>query len=290
MYDVLTAALLISLVYIGGKKGFLKTIVIIAGYIIAFVAAGAASSRGSEAVYDKFIKNAVVTGIENAIDSSDVTDTVNEYLRQFNVSIEDSRLKDLIMMSNRDNFAANIKEYIDTKTDMSVSLEDIEFITDKLSSGSAISRYIGDLPPYTGGVLNDMLDMSDNEVMTLLRSIMISEHVAAQYIEENFIRENILSLLRVLLYALTFSLTLTVTRIIAGVFGKANKIPIAGKLNMALGAVLGFFRAALLLLTIAVGLKIAILLTDNTLVAINTETIDSTLLFKYIFSVADKII
>lgn len=290
MYDILAALIIVMMVYAGGKKGFLKTIVIIAGYIIAFVAAGAASAKGSEAVYDKFIKNTITTGIENAISDADVIETVNENLRKYNISIKSEHLRDLLMMSSSSTLAQNLKNYLEEYTDISVPLADLEILTEDISNGAAVSRYIGDAPVYTASLVNEMLNMTRDEVMHLIRSMLISEHVAAEYIEENFIRESVISLLRVIIYALIFSITLTITRIIAGVFGKANKIPIAGKLNMALGALLGFIRAALLLLTIAIGLKIIILLTDNALAAVNTQVIEDTVLFKYIYTLTDKII
>ena len=276
--------------YNGAKKGLLRTLVVIAGYIVAFAAAGLFCGTAAHSVYDGLIKERIISGIEKSISDVDVMKNISGYLSESGLDIDDESLKKIISDSTADTLNENITGYIKSvKPGINVSDEYVGSIIDKLSLGSMLKRNIGDMPEYVKDAADGLTELDNSEVLNLLQRLISSERSASEYIEETLIRDNVVSVLRLIMYALIFAIVMLITGILASVFEKANKIPVAGKINMFLGGVAGFAQALAVLLAICVAIEIIIIFTSNGLVVINHETIENTHFLRYIFNIADII-
>lgn len=89
--------------------------------------------------------------------------------------------------------------------------------------------------------------------------------------------------LRVLLFLLIFTLVTLILTVIANASKIINRIPVVASVNELLGGVLGLIKAILILFIICIGIQFLISLTDNSLVFLNTYTIDRTFAFQHIY-------
>lgn len=89
--------------------------------------------------------------------------------------------------------------------------------------------------------------------------------------------------LRVLLFLLIFALVTLILNIIANASKIINRIPLVASVNELLGGLLGLIKAILILFIICIGVQFLISLTDNSLVFLNTYTIDRTIAFRHIY-------
>ena len=90
--------------------------------------------------------------------------------------------------------------------------------------------------------------------------------------------------LRALIFAAIFAIIMILVEIIANVMKIINKIPVLGSINAFLGGLLGIAEGLLICVLISIFVQVLIALTDNSLIFINTLTIDKTILFKYLYN------
>ena len=79
-YDVLTVALIVGFLYVGGKRGFIRSVILIAGYVISFILAFAISKSAAPVIYEKFVQPRIVSAIEKNIEKVDITTEIKKAL------------------------------------------------------------------------------------------------------------------------------------------------------------------------------------------------------------------
>ncbi|MCM1335045.1 MAG: hypothetical protein NC084_05775 [Bacteroides sp.] len=89
--------------------------------------------------------------------------------------------------------------------------------------------------------------------------------------------------LRVLLFLILFTLITLILNVIASASKIINRIPVVASVNELLGGLLGLVKAILILFVICIGVQFLIALTENSLVFLNTYTIDRTFAFRHIY-------
>lgn len=89
--------------------------------------------------------------------------------------------------------------------------------------------------------------------------------------------------LRVILFLLIFSAVMLILGIIANMSKIINRIPVISSVNELLGGLLGLIKSAVIIFIICIGIQFLISLTDNSLVFLNTYTIDRTIVFRHIY-------
>lgn len=90
--------------------------------------------------------------------------------------------------------------------------------------------------------------------------------------------------LRALIFIAIFAIIMILAEIVSNLLRIINKIPVLGGVNAFLGGILGTAEGLLICVIISICIQVLIALTGDTLIFINTLTIDRTFLFRYIYN------
>ena len=90
--------------------------------------------------------------------------------------------------------------------------------------------------------------------------------------------------LKIILFLVIFTIVAIVLEALANASKIINKIPVISSANEALGGILGLVKSAIIILVICIGVQFLISVTNDSLVFINTSTIQETVFFKHIYN------
>jgi hypothetical protein len=102
-------------------------------------------------------------------------------------------------------------------------------------------------------------------------------------ISDNLVRPALTTTFRIFVFAVLFALVSVLVAFLAKAMNLVNDVPVLGKVNAFLGALLGAVRAAVVILMIGIAVRVIISLTGNNLIFLNTMTIDKTYIFRHIY-------
>lgn len=122
-----------------------------------------------------------------------------------------------------------------------------------------------------------------------LRSIVLSIITAdtdnfAVSILDNAVKPIVLVPIRALIFIVLFVIIVILLNLLAKALRLVNKIPLIGTVNVILGFAAGIAESVIILFLVCIGIQVLINLTGNQLIFVNTDTIEKTFLFKYIYN------
>ena len=284
-FDVVVVALLLAFLYIGGKRGFIRSVIMIAGYIISFILAFFISSTASPMIYEKYVQKNVVTMVEHNINNIDIAGEVQKSLglESMGITVDKQEINDVIAKSNGD-LSGDIRNYISKKTNgYDVPKAEIDSKLQSIFNSSVADRFINSLPSYMTDTAKEYLSKGNQTISETLKAFTSTKTDAAKFVEKNIIRGSVIAIIKLLVFIIVFAVALIIVKLISRVFSLANKIPIAGTINALLGSALGLLQAIAIILIIAIILHILIALSNDEMIIFNTQTIQKTYLFKLFY-------
>ncbi|MCD8005513.1 MAG: CvpA family protein [Oscillospiraceae bacterium] len=278
-YDVCVVGIILIALYQGSKRGFLKSAV----YAILIVAAFFVSWFGAEAlsplIYDNFIHETVIDTLTETASEKDPVTVVSEALTDgdYGTTVSDSEIGDLIAEASdffneladtlRENGSQDSKSTIASGVESSVTSEVESFL---------FSDYIINALETLGAATGDM-----SEVVNVFLTGSAEETAATA--EEEIVRPIIEFALKIVVFLVLLFILRLVINPVSNLFKFANKIPILGALNVLLGAVLGAVEGLVTVYGLALLLKLIVNVSGDSLIFLNTDTIELTYIFKYFY-------
>ena len=285
-YDVAVAALLLIFLYVGGKRGFIRSVLMLVGYIVSFAAASFVSSVATPILYEKFAQDKIVSIIEGNIENINIMNELKSVLGldKLGITVQDEEINSLLS-SNSGDLSGDIQQFISEKTGgMEISKEEIDGKLQTVVNSSFVSRFISNLPGNMAEALNEYTEKSSQTLSESLKVLTSTKADAAKYIETNIVRNSLMPIIKTLIFILVFTFTLIIVKMITRLFSGFNRIPIAGSINAFLGALLGLAQGLAVVLLIALVVHVLVVLTSDELIVINTQTIQNTYLFKLFYN------
>lgn len=285
-FDAVLVALLLISLYIGGKRGFIRSVLMIAGYILSFAAAYFVSTTAAPIIYEKFAQEKIVSVIETNIGNINVTGEIKNALGldEMGITVEDEEINQVIA-NNSGDLSEDIRQYISQKTGgAEVSKEDIDTKLKDIFDNSVISGFIDTLPSYMTETVTEYMTKSNDVMSNTLKALTSTKAEAAQYIEANIVRNSVIPIIKLLLFILVFTIAIIIVKMITRLFSGFNRVPIAGSINVFLGAILGLAQGIAIVLIIAVILHILVALSNDEMIVFNSQTIQNTYLFKLFYN------
>ncbi len=165
-------------------------------------------------------------------------------------------------------------------------------LTTNLESGELFTAFkeIGEkisdtLPLVFGDYYEKISDGNSDVIYNLLLSVTdmgYDNHGKA--VISNIIEPIVIIPLRIILFLIVFTVVAIVLEAIANASKIINRIPVISSANELLGGILGLLKAAIIIFVICIGIQFLISVTDDSLVFINTGTIQETIFFKHIYN------
>lgn len=164
-------------------------------------------------------------------------------------------------------------------------------LSDNLVNGTAYGSICGAVEDMAESVPFLMSGVSDSVTSgdkTVIKDIVLSildtqTDDFAKAITDNMVKPMLLVPMRALIFMVLFIILNIILSLIAKMLKGINKIPLIGGLNKVLGAVAGLAEGVIVIFIICILINVAITLSDNSLIFLNTMTIDETMIFHKIY-------
>lgn len=175
-----------------------------------------------------------------------------------------------------------------------------EYGTETIILASVISGNISDSTAF-GSISNAVEKMAETVPMlsgvadsvtsgeaTVIKDVMLNiistdTNDFARTLTDNMVKPILLVPLRALIFLVIFVIIAIVLNIVTRFLKFINKIPLVGTANKALGAVAGAAEAVIVILLVCIFIQVAVVLSGNSLIFLNTMTIDETFIFQKIY-------
>ena len=288
LLDILTVAIVALCIYNCVKKGFSKIVVLIAGCVVSVFLAAAVSNSCSEIIYDNFIKESSIEGVETALEEYDPAMTVKEVIENsdYGAVLENGRVQKIL---KSDDSMIELYEYANQASGAVVDTYE-NFEADFMKEFTDMfSKHLGvKLPPYVTHELTEKISENKELFTETINVIVEKPEDVPEYIEKNFIRKPALRLVKAFVFIICYFIFMTIIRIVinkAFRFGLLNGFD---KLDKIAGGVLGEIQGAVMLIILAVLVKILIHVAESEGSFISYETVEKTYLFRHVFDKIDK--
>ncbi len=283
-YDVLLFAVIISYIVLGAKRGLLKSIILLAGYLVACIGGFFISKEFSPYLYDKFISERVNSMVFENIENFDATKEIRLIIdnNEYCLYISDRYIEQIV--SNNENLADGLINLLKAKN-IPISEKDELDIREKLSSKGILQSLKGKLNDDVYSFIEAYDKNTNNSVEKLLMRLVGDDKNSIAYeLGEGVVKPVAIKVIQIILFVVSFFIIIFFVRLIAGLFKAVNSIPLAGGINKLLGGVLGFIQGIVVVYIAILIIKFIIAVTQNDLLFLNDNTIEETKFFKNLYN------
>jgi len=144
------------------------------------------------------------------------------------------------------------------------------------------AQLINDLLPQISKSLSGGVNDAVSEIIVAV--IESEDNSITNTLLDNLITPVIMLPLRTLIFFIIFVIISIALSFAAKAFSFVNRIPLIGAVNSLLGIAVGILISALVIFLVCIFVKILITITGNTIIFLNTMTIEQSYVFKYIYN------
>ena len=275
--DITAAAVIIIFVFVGSRKGAVRMLISLIGYIAAFAAAVFVSNAADDYVYDSFVKPVVMSAMETKAEELSETyltpESLGKILAENGAELDEEQLDMLIAGGEAYEKVLTDEKFRDTLN--SVFINYCQLLTDTFS---------GILPEEVVSGAAAYLNETDMENQKKLELLTAEKQSVTEIIEREIVRPLMMRTVKTVLFAVTFGVVLIIFAIISKAAGLIRKIPGVQSADSFLGGLMGFIQSLLAIAVMCFAVSIFVKLTGGANEYINTETISETIAFKWLYN------
>lgn len=284
-YDVCVVAIALIAIYIGAKKGLLKSVVTTVLIVVSFVGSWFLSEVAGPLVYDKFIKDTIVNAFFDSAENKDPAGIVSAAISSGDYGVDMSPEDVNTIIENKPDFFTELasamrnngspqsEESIKTEVESSVTPVILDTLLNNVVSSEYIRSALDTVGEATGRV---------GEVVTAF--ISGSREEVANAAEQNLIAPVLIWLIKAVVFVILMLIFRLIINPVSNAFKFVNKVPIVGPVNVLFGGVLGAIEGLVFIYVLSIVIKAVINLTGNTLIFLNNETINMSKLFSQFYN------
>ncbi len=286
-FDVALICVLLICIYNGGRKGFVKSIILLIGYVVSMVGGFLITSALSPIVYEKLVQPRVEKVVEKRIDNINIISEIKSAFKaqNINITISDDEIQTLIEKDG--DIAKNFADFAKQK-DPTLPNSSLESNFNDVFSKNVVLDSIKDkVPDSVYNEVKKYLDNSKNSINNIIKALNNpSKEKGAKELTEIVVEPFVLTIIKIIVFIIAFSLLMFVVRFVSTVLSKSmNMVPLVGPLNTFLGGALGFAQGAIIIIVAVLVIKLLVSLTNNQILVFNTDTIEETYIFKHIYDI-----
>lgn len=285
-YDALALGILLITLYIGAKRGLMKSVVLIVLTVLSIVISWFGAEIASPIIYDELIKEHVANGLTQSSESTDPVRVTSEAISEgdYGVEISDSDIEGIIESDG--NFFSSLTDEL-KKNGAAESSDEIQTEVKGAVAEKMLVSLLGDFvqPSTIADILESFRGTTDGISDVLSIFISGNKEATATATEEMIIAPVIKGILKVIVFILLLLILKLIIGPISDLFKSVNKIPVIGPVNALLGGALGAVEGAIVVYIIALVVRMAIYFTEGSLMFINTDTIEKTYIFKWFYDI-----
>lgn len=283
-YDVFVIGIAIIFLFVGYKRGFLRSAVYIVLVVASFVVSWFVAEVSGPMVYDKVFKERVISAFTENANNKRPEAIVSQAVSggDYGVEITEDEVSTIIGSSDFfTDLARELRKNGSPESELSIKEGVEESVTpvviDSLLGDITSSSYLKNAMESLGTAMNKASEVVD-------AFINGSKEEVARAAEENLIAPAAKWLLKAVIFILLMLIFRLIISPVADLFKLANKVPIIGPLNSLFGAILGLVECAVFLLVLSLAIRAVISITGDSLIFFNTKTVSESRIFSYIYN------
>lgn len=275
--DIAAAAIILIFVFVGSRKGAVRMLISLIGYIAAFAAAVFVSNAADDYVYDSFVKPAVMSAMETKAEELSETylspENLGDILSENGIELDEEQLDMLTAGGEAYEKVLTDEKFRDTLN--SVFVNYCRMLTDTFS---------GVLPEEVVSGAEAYLKETEEENSKGTELFTAERQSVTEIIEREIVRPLMMRTVKTALFAVTFGVVLIIFAVISRVAGLIRKIPGVRSADSFLGGLMGLLQSLLAIAVMCFAVSIFVKLTGGASEYINTETISETIVFKWFYN------
>lgn len=277
MLDLIIAAAVIGCVYTGSRKGAVRMLISLAGYIAAIAAAVFVSNVATEYVYDTLVKPVVISALESKADELGETylsaDRLEEKLAENGITLTKEQIKTVIDGGEAYSEVLTDAEFRDTLNHM---------FTDYCRA--LTEAFSGVLPDEILTEADRYINETDMKAERKMQLMLEERQSVTEIIEREIVRPVMLKTVKTVLFVLTIGAVGIIFSIISRAARVIREIPVVKNADSFFGGVLGFLQGVLFIILMNIGVSVFIKLTSDANQYLSTAVISETMVFKRLYS------
>ncbi|MDE5765094.1 MAG: hypothetical protein K2I00_09040 [Ruminococcus sp.] len=290
-YDAVTGAVLLVCIFLGAKKGALKSVFSAAACCVAVFAAYAVSGAVSESMYNGMLLKGSVSKIERTISSDTFLSKLSSHLENMGYSLKIDRNKLSNILSEEQQYDEAIVNYINNVN--ARRLEDDESILiEKLHEcyGEVIEEIITDssMSKFVAETAADEIRRDSTGIQELIPLFRFDESVtpAAKFIAEEYTSLAYRIIFRLISFIILFLVLSVLIICSVNAFMSNREVSEPNISSHIIGGILGILTAVSVVFTIAVSVRLWAVMGSNEMIFFNNEAVGKTYVFRYFYDFA----
>lgn len=265
--DIGAAAVIIICVSVGSRKGAVRMLVSVIGYVAAYAAAVFVSNSADGYVYDKFVRPAVISAMEEraeelaeeygGVDALKEILSENDVLSDYFINGEETLPGDLTEAKIRDKLNSVFIDYCGALTEM----------------------FSGTVPEEIVREAEDYLKKTDMENEMKIELLTSARQSATELIEMEIVRPVMMRIVKTVLFSVTFAIVCVLFSIVSKIAGLIRRIPALRSLDGFAGGFLGLLQGVMAMSVICAAAGVYIKLTGR-----SADIIEKTYIFRHFYS------
>ncbi len=291
-YDVIVAAIALICIFIGSKKGVLKSVFGFVGIMIAALLSYALSGALAETISQGVVSNSNSKKILNNLETEAFIADYTDYLENMGYSIVVKEEKVETIFQNGDkNIDDALVKYINNINGHPVDEKDV--LIEKLREGYAMivkDIVSKSLNKYAAKTAEQQILADSSGMQELLPLIMEVDSLrpASDFIAENYIAPAYYTIVKLISFIVMFVLiSIFLVFCINAYFGRREDSTIGISSHVA-GGFFGLLTSVFIIFAVAVSIRIWAITGNNEMLFFNNDAVDRSFAFKYFYDFANK--
>ncbi|MGN1412298.1 MAG: CvpA family protein [Oscillospiraceae bacterium] len=280
--DVISVIVIVAFVMVNYFRGFSKTVISVIGYILAIVLGSFAGDMSASNIYDSFLKENIISDVETVIHDNDVITSISDKIKTVTYGINISTNKLDALLSSPDS----MYNAINTNGNEFLSKDDINNLLSEVIDETMSKPLKAVIPSSAIDYMINLIKSNENVLYGLTSALTKDSRTCAEYIEETFVSPIVIYIIKIAVFVVIFFITMIIAKIISTSIHDIDVFPgMSVSVDRFLGALTGLVEAIVVLLILAIFLKWIVSVNIGDSKIFESNAIQSTKLFKYIYNV-----
>lgn len=284
-YDLFAIGLGLVHLYVGAKRGFMRSVVLVILTVVSIIISWLASTVFAPMIYENVVKEPLMARVDERLGEKEPVKTVSDAIDEGRYGVEMTGDEVGGILSLGGDFFKNIASAL-KENGAGDSGENIENEVKSSVTEEMITVIVGDR--VSPAVLRDILSTVADAEKTLHGVVNTfvggSRADTAAAIEEQVVAPTVTAILKGIIWIIAMAVLMAISRAIANTMKGLNKIPVIGPVNSLFGAALGLAQGVVVMYIISQVVKLVCYLTSNSLMFLNAETVAKTRVFKEFYN------
>jgi hypothetical protein len=284
-YDVIAVAVILVSIFLSVRKGLIKAIASLMGFVMSAVIAFSAGGPIANLMYEQSEKSSNIKKFDLSLENRDFIADLGSYLETlgYDIRVDNGELRNAFY--NEDEPEKRIYKYINNINNKKVDEESI-FIN-KLHEGYAvvINNYVSKrMNAYSAEYAAEEMRKHPEKAFEFSKLLddLDTKRPAAQYLTDNFLKKPYITQTKLLAMVLIFAVGAIITVAISIYVGRKHG-PMGGLVEGVISGILGIAVSVTIIIFIALMIRLYVVMGNDKMLFFNHEAIDNTYVFKYFY-------